>query len=170
MLSIAMSRKVAAQFLSFALMLSTTFMVWKCFSIITDTSSPIVVVLTGSMEPAFQRGDLLFLYNRDTVSDPAVGDIVVYNVEGNPMTIVHRIVGKWGGNDTKFLTKGDNNYANDVGLYAKGQFYLGREHIVGKVVGYLPFVGYVTIVLSDYPWLKLVVFGAMGLMATIRGR
>lgn len=30
-------------------------------SVVTDSPSPIVVVLSGSMEPAFQRGDLLFL-------------------------------------------------------------------------------------------------------------
>lgn len=30
-------------------------------SVIADSPSPIVVVLSGSMEPAFQRGDLLVL-------------------------------------------------------------------------------------------------------------
>ena len=29
----------------------------------SDLESPIVVVLSGSMEPAFYRGDLLFLYH-----------------------------------------------------------------------------------------------------------
>ena len=29
---------------------------------LTGTESPIVVVLSGSMEPAFYRGDVLFLY------------------------------------------------------------------------------------------------------------
>lgn len=33
-------------------------------SVVTDSPSPIVVVLSGSMEPAFQRGDLLFLCTR----------------------------------------------------------------------------------------------------------
>ena len=31
--------------------------------VVTGSESPIVVVLSGSMEPAFQRGDLLFLTN-----------------------------------------------------------------------------------------------------------
>jgi signal peptidase len=72
-----------------------------------------VVVLSGSMEPAFQRGDLLFLWNRgglgDSISGGAgagdgstgeiwgdrrtrVGEIVVYNVRGKDIPIVHRVV------------------------------------------------------------------------------
>lgn len=39
-----------------------------------------MVVLSGSMEPAFQRGDLLFLWNRGERTE--VGEIVVYNVRG----------------------------------------------------------------------------------------
>lgn len=42
------------------------------------------------MEPAFQRGDLLFLWNRDVGAE--VGEIVVYNVKGKDVPIVHRVV------------------------------------------------------------------------------
>lgn len=44
------------------------------------------------------------------------------------------------------LTKGDNNAENDVGLY-NGLKYLQRSNIVGKVDGYIPYVGYVTIMM-----------------------
>ena len=44
------------------------------------------------MEPAFQRGDLLFLWNRDV--DIEVGEVVVYNVKGKDIPIVHRVVRK----------------------------------------------------------------------------
>lgn len=57
------------------------------------------------MEPAFQRGDLLFLWNRNLgmnqyAGPPAhehspgtqVGEIVVYNVVGKDIPIVHRVV------------------------------------------------------------------------------
>ena len=69
---------------------------WKGLSVITDSPSPIVVVLSGSMEPAFQRGDLLFLWNRNVVADTSVGEVVVYNVRGKDIPIVHRIVRKFG--------------------------------------------------------------------------
>lgn len=74
------ARQSIAQVLNFALVLSTAFMLWKGVSIVSNSSSPIVVVLSGSMEPAFQRGDLLFLWNRAERTE--VGEIVVYNVQG----------------------------------------------------------------------------------------
>ncbi len=88
-------RQIAAQVLNFALVLSTAFMMWKGLSVFTNSPSPIVVVLSGSMEPAFQRGDLLFLWNRGV--DTHVGEIVVYNVRGKDIPIVHRVVRRFGG-------------------------------------------------------------------------
>lgn len=90
---LANPRQSLAQVLNFALVLSTAFMLWKSLSVLTDSPSPIVVVLSGSMEPAFQRGDLLFLWNRDKQAE--VGEIVVYNVRGKDIPIVHRIVRKF---------------------------------------------------------------------------
>lgn len=42
------------------------------------------------MEPAFQRGDLLFLWNRSPSVE--LGEVVVYNVRGKDIPIVHRVV------------------------------------------------------------------------------
>lgn len=43
------------------------------------------------MEPAFHRGDLLFLTNLH--DDPIrVGEIVVFNIEGRDIPIVHRVI------------------------------------------------------------------------------
>jgi signal peptidase I len=69
---------------------------WKGWSVITNSPSPIVVVLSGSMEPAFQRGDLLFLTNRDGLGEIDVGQIVVYNTYGKEIPIVHRVSQKFG--------------------------------------------------------------------------
>ncbi|PSK55992.1 signal peptidase complex catalytic subunit sec11 [Elsinoe australis] len=162
-------RQFAAQVLNFALVLSTAFMLWKGLSVFTNSSSPIVVVLSGSMEPAFQRGDLLFLWNRGT--DTQVGEIVVYNVRGKDIPIVHRVVRRFGGGAKalKLLTKGDNNAADDTELYARGQSYLDRStDIVGSVKGYIPFVGYVTILLSEYPWLKTAMLVFMGITVVLQ--
>uniref|UniRef100_A0A8C9FGZ2 Signal peptidase I n=1 Tax=Pavo cristatus TaxID=9049 RepID=A0A8C9FGZ2_PAVCR len=51
------------QVLNFAMIVSSALMIWKGLIVITGSESPIVVVLSGSMEPAFHRGDLLFLTN-----------------------------------------------------------------------------------------------------------
>ena len=53
-------------------------MIWKSLIVVTKSESPVVVVLSGSMEPAFQRGDILFLNNQDTPI--RVGEIVVFKV------------------------------------------------------------------------------------------
>ncbi|KAI1001370.1 Signal peptidase complex catalytic subunit [Podosphaera aphanis] len=162
-------RQAAAQFMNFGLILSTAFMLWKGLSIITDSPSPIVVVLSGSMEPAFQRGDLLFLWNRNLMEETKVGEIVVYSVKGKEIPIVHRVVRKFGaGPDAKLLTKGDNNAADDTELYAPGQDYIERNDIMGSVIGYIPFVGYVTIILSEHPWLKTAMLGLMGLVIVLQ--
>ncbi|KAG7287466.1 Signal peptidase complex catalytic subunit [Staphylotrichum longicolle] len=167
--SLGNPRQAAAQLMNFGLILSTAFMMWKGLSIVSDSPSPIVVVLSGSMEPAFQRGDLLLLWNRNLFSETNVGEIVVYNVKGKDIPIVHRVVRKFGtGPDAKLLTKGDNNAADDTELYARGQDYLNRKDIVGSVVGYMPFVGYVTIMLSEHPWLKTVMLGIMGLVVVLQ--
>ena len=43
------------------------------------------------MEPAFHRGDLLFLTNYK--EDPIrVGDIVVFKIKGRDIPIVHRVL------------------------------------------------------------------------------
>lgn len=69
----------------------------------------------------------------------------------------------------QLLTKGDNNAADDTELYARGQKYLEREKdVIGSVVGFIPFVGYVTILLSEYPWLKTAMLGLMGLTVVLQ--
>jgi signal peptidase I len=46
--------------------------------------------VSGSMEPAFQRGDILFLNNQD---DPIrVGEIVVFKIKDRDIPIVHRVM------------------------------------------------------------------------------
>jgi len=45
---------------------------------------------SGSMEPAFYRGDLLFLYMPD--SPIRVGEIVVFKLDGRDIPIVHRVL------------------------------------------------------------------------------
>jgi signal peptidase I len=42
------------------------------------------------MEPAFQRGDVLFLDNN--MNDVEVGDVVVYKIKDRDIPIVHRVL------------------------------------------------------------------------------
>ncbi|KAF3089084.1 Signal peptidase complex catalytic subunit [Orbilia oligospora] len=178
-LSAYQPRQLLAQVLNFGLILSTAFMMWKSLSLVTNSPSPIVVVLSGSMEPAFQRGDLLFLWNRG--ADTQVGEIVVFNIQGKSIPIVHRALRKHVSRPSakqsksrtypplKLLTKGDNNAQDDVVLYTPGQHYIDREkEVIGSVKAYVPFVGYVTILLSEHPMVKTVVLGIMGLFVILQ--
>jgi signal peptidase len=45
---------------------------------------------------------------------------------------------------------------------------LTREDVIGSVVAYIPWVGYVTIMLSEHPWLKTVMLGLMGLVVVMQ--
>lgn len=53
-------------------------------------SHQIVVVLSGSMEPGYYRGDILFL--REPVTPVSVGDVVVFNTGDSDIPIVHRVI------------------------------------------------------------------------------
>lgn len=138
-------RHLLVQCLQIALVVSSALTLWKGLGLVLNTASPIVVVLSGSMEPAIRRGDLLFLARRTKL---AIGDITVYSLPSSPVPIVHRIVSLHG--DNRFLTKGDNNPVDDVGLY-RGPKFLEEKDIVGKVHGYVPYVGYVTIAMVRPP-------------------
>ncbi|KAG5187266.1 Sec11-like protein [Tribonema minus] len=156
-------RQLAFQGLNLAMIVLSALMIWKSLMVVTRSESPVVVVLSGSMEPAFQRGDILFLNNQD---DPIrVGEVVVFKIKDRDIPIVHRImkVHEKPDGTVEVLTKGDNNRVDDRGLYAPGQLWLQREDILGRARGALRYVGMVTIVLNDYPALKYVLVGIMGL-------
>jgi hypothetical protein len=88
----------------------------------------------------------------------------VFKIEGRDIPIVHRVikVHEKDKDDTKFLTKGDNNMVwllvldknkppfstlgfqvDDRGLYAPGQYWLQRKDVVGRAKGFVPYVGMV---------------------------
>ncbi|KAI0306129.1 hypothetical protein B0F90DRAFT_1808621 [Multifurca ochricompacta] len=151
-------RHVLLQILNFASVLASGLMIYKGLGLITNTESPIVVVLSGSMEPAFYRGDILFLVNPQN-KRYEVGDITVYKIPGQDIPIVHRVLethdvvkvvngvrqAKPLPENQLLLTKGDNNYLDD------------RKHIVGKVRGY-----------NDFPQLKYALLGGLGLLALVQ--
>uniref|UniRef100_A0A7S3MMS2 Signal peptidase complex catalytic subunit SEC11 n=1 Tax=Favella ehrenbergii TaxID=182087 RepID=A0A7S3MMS2_9SPIT len=115
------------------------------------------------MEPAFHRGDILFLHMGYTPF--RAGDIVVFKVADREIPIVHRVikVHEKENGDVDLLTKGDNNAVDDRGLYAASQSWINKEHVIGRAKGYLPYIGMVTIIMNDYPIVKYVLVGVMGL-------
>ncbi|KAJ3514300.1 hypothetical protein NLJ89_g2446 [Agrocybe chaxingu] len=172
-------RKLLLHALSFSTALASTVALYGALQVLTNTDTPIVVVLSGSMEPAFHRGDLLFLTNSPH-ERYITGDIIVYKVPDQLIPIVHRILKThekpldFSSASTRtsyhadsapvpdqfILTKGDNNPEDDIVLY-KGMDWLQRKHVVGKVKGFMPYIGYATIAMNDVPNIK---YGLLGIM------
>jgi signal peptidase len=82
-------RKLILQGLNFGMIVCSALMIWKTLMVVTMTESPVVVVLSGSMEPSYYRGDILFLLKKETV---VPGDIIVYQLKGEAIPIVHRVI------------------------------------------------------------------------------
>ncbi|KAI3521247.1 hypothetical protein L2E82_16328 [Cichorium intybus] len=159
-------RQGLEQAVTLGMIVSSALIIWKFLMCVTGSESPVVVVLSESMEPAFQRGDILFLRMGE---DPIrAGEIVVFNIDRREIPIVHRVIKVHERNDTTdidVLTKGDNNDQDDRVLYAPGQQWLQRHHIMGRAIGFLPYVGWVTIIMTENPIIKYVLIGALGLLA-----
>ncbi|KAI8869360.1 signal peptidase complex catalytic subunit SEC11C-like protein [Ramicandelaber brevisporus] len=162
-------RQLLLQSLNFIMVLSTAFMLWKGMALYSNCESPIVVVLSGSMEPAFQRGDILFLSNRTTPVE--IGEITVFKNKGSVIPIVHRALrihtdAKTG--EQLIRTKGDNNNVDDRVMYPRGEQWIKQSDVVGRVQGYVPYLGMATILMNDYPKLKYVLIGGLGVMALLQ--
>ncbi|XP_011623003.1 signal peptidase complex catalytic subunit SEC11A [Amborella trichopoda] len=158
-------RQLFTQFINLGLIVTSALIIWKGLMCVTGSESPVVVVLSGSMEPGFKRGDILFLHmSKDPIR---TGEIVVFHVDGREIPIVHRVLKVHEQQDTgevDVLTKGDNNFGDDRVLYAHGQLWLHQHHIMGRAVGFLPYVGWVTIMMTERPIIKYLLIGALGLL------
>lgn len=111
-------------------------------------------VLSGSMEPTFSKGDLLVV--KDTYKF-AKGDIVVYQ-EGTYL-VVHRVVEI---NGQELITKGDANPVADEPITLSA--------IKGKVLFWIPKLGYVVNFLKTPVGILLVIAAAILLLELPRRR
>ncbi len=90
------------------------------------------IVTSGSMEPTFKKGDLVFMQN--IFVKPKVGDIIIFpdpqkNIVSNkPVTVTHRINEIQG---DSIRTKGDNNPRTDSWKINKKEV-LGKAFVLGS--------------------------------------
>jgi signal peptidase I len=111
------------------------------------------VVVSGSMEPVFYRGDVvviektsLFGIQEVNPTDLKVGDIVIYNATWFPEPVIHRIISIQKGSDgqTYYVTKGDNNPKPDPSLVSTGQVQ-AKVVSIGNQPLVIPKIGYITL-------------------------
>eukprot|EP00392_Amoebophrya_sp_AT5.2_P014638 g14799.t1 len=148
-------RAFLIQLLNLACIIFTALMLWRGLALMTGSEGPVVVVLSGSMEPGFYRGDILVL-NMWREERFMVGPAGIVNAHKERDSGAHAI-----------LTKGDNNQVDDRGLYLSKQNFISKKEVMGRAFGYLPYVGMITILLNDYPWLKYLMIGSMGFFVMI---
>ncbi|MBR2556892.1 MAG: signal peptidase I [Methanobrevibacter sp.] len=110
------------------------------------------VVVSGSMEPAFYRGDIVAIQKADffgihefNSSDIKVGDVVVYDAAWYDQPVIHRVINVTEINGTTmYMIKGDNNDSPDP-------YYVTADQIQEKVIKVgdnllvIPKVGYLSL-------------------------
>ncbi len=108
------------------------FLVFSVFLFIASRlgASNFLVVLSGSMEPTINMGDMV-VTTPITSNAIKVGDIVAFN-DGKEFPITHRVINITEGG---FITKGDANEDPDPMVRSSSS-------VVGKIVFWVPFAGY----------------------------
>lgn len=93
-----------------------------------------MAVLTGSMEPEYPVGSLIYVKEQDPET-LQVGDIITYRLSGGTV-VTHRIV-EINAEEQSVTTKGDANESND------GQ-PVPFDSIVGKAEFKIPYLGFIS--------------------------
>jgi signal peptidase len=156
-------REIFKQVVNLGLVVCSALVMWETFMVVLNSESPVVVVLSESMAPGYERGDLLLLNLWDR--PVRVGDVVVFKQSGREIPIVHRVLRvhvRAADQKTFILTKGDNNPMDDRVLYPPGQEWISQQDLMGRSMAYLPYVGFLTIWMTENVWLKFVVIGLLG--------
>jgi len=131
-----------------------SFLVFFGLQVVLNTEAPIVIVVSGSMEPNIREGDLLFVMGanpediKNGTAEEQNGDVIVFDARGlwagaPEEPIVHRVVDKYLVEGTwYFRTKGDANLLTD-------QAPVPESCIIGVVIGGIPYIGWVKILLTE---------------------
>lgn len=150
---VSTKRKIITAVILIVVAFSSSFLIFFIMQISLNTKLPMVVVVSSSMEPKYNIGDLLFVKGKNPEDikngtiDGKEGDIIVFDAHGlwsNPPAdpVVHRVVGKRYDNGWLFTTKGDANSFPD-------EAEVPANKIFGVICGVIPYIGWVKILLTD---------------------
>jgi len=142
------TKKIIITVIIIIIAVGSPFLVYWILQMALNTPSPLTVVVSGSMEPTYHKGDLLFLYG-ETPANINEGDVIVFHANHWPdppaEPVVHRVVDKQYDSISEqweFKTKGDANSVEDPG-------WVPGDQVIGKVVGWIPLIGWVKILLTE---------------------
>ena len=99
-----------------------------------------MAVLSGSMEPTYHVGGLVFVQKVDP-SDVEVGDSITFTI-GNDTVVTHRVI-EVNKEEQSFKTKGDANDNEDGGSVA-------FNNVKGRALGFtIPYLGFLAVYLNS---------------------
>ncbi len=116
-------------------------------------SAHLSVVVSGSMEPAFYRGDIVATENVNTYgiqefnpyTDVHIGDVVVYDAMWYSEPVIHRVIDIQQINgSTYYIIKGDNNNVQDPYPVSPSQIK-SKVISLGDALLVIPKIGYITL-------------------------
>lgn len=129
-----------SEFYFFAIALVLAFGTLQTTGTVFDTDKPVVTVVSCSMYPEYDVGDILVVKGQSYESIER-GDIVVYRTQEMDIPVVHRVIEK---NSDYLETQGDNN---------QGQLEFERnvtpDQIHGTAAFKIPRVGMVKLLAMD---------------------
>jgi len=143
LLSFIRKNEVAKTALIIVLLILISYGSWSALKLALHTEYPVLVVVSGSMVPTLERGDLIVVRGVDP-GEIAVGTIIVFHSPRDYETlIVHRVYGlEQKGDQIYFRTKGDYNPRPD-------DWTIAADYVVGVFIARIPYVGVVVMRLRE---------------------
>ena len=138
----------------FVLLLSILLVVFRLFGY------EIYTVMSGSMEPHYHVGSLIYVKPVD-IDELKENDVITFVADENNTIVTHRIVEVVNANNGKrFRTKGDANDVPD----AKEVHY---KNVLGRPEFSIPLLGYLAFHIQHPPGLYIAIVVAIGLLFVV---
>lgn len=115
-------------------------------------------VLSGSMEPTYQVGSLIYVKEVEP-SEIKVGDPITFVMNKDLVVATHRVIGIDTENQ-QFLTKGDANESPDAG----GVYF---PNLIGKPLFSIPYLGFFSHWITNPPGMYIGIAGGVILMILV---
>lgn len=115
-------------------------------------------VISGSMEPTYSVGDLLYVKTVDPDS-VKVGDPITFVLNEDLMVATHRVV-EIDSENRRFTTKGDANESEDANP-------VHFNNLIGVPVFSIPLLGYVSAYIQNPPGMYVAIVLGAGLLLAV---
>lgn len=136
-------KNIAGWIIYFLVLILLIYGIPRAMSYFLDTPYPMASITSGSMWPALQTGDLVFIQGLKNKHDIRIGDIIVYRNQIG--FTIHRVIKI---NNETVITKGDANNISDAPV--------PYDEVVGKAVTYnkspirIPNLGSISILMNNH--------------------